>query len=839
MAKKRASKNHPVKVEERVDAGPKVWERSWFPAAVFALLSLVYFSEFLFSDKVIYGGDIGKDFHQGAELTIGEKIKTLAQPMWNPQMGGFPQSEEIRPQYFPTYAIYFFTTFQRHLGWRYILTMFFAGWGMYSYLREIQAGRWAAVWSGVAYMSAPTFLAFPFAGHYAKMGVIALFPWMCFFLERGMKGGRLIHFAGLAGMIALGIYSHPPLMYYALCGIGLYFLFRMVLIYREKRDRWVALGRAGFFTLAVGLGLGLGAEGVLPLFMYTRTESKRASGGEEGGKSPEEQLAFARSWSLHPEEVGSLIVPEFGGFYDPVQGRNYYWGRNAGKYNSEYFGILVLLLALLVVPEVRRRPFVLFMGGLFALVLAFTLGGHTPIHWLVFHLLPGAKVQRTIGMSAFLFAFPACAMAGLGLHRVLQVEAEERPLLGKRLLIAGGVLTGLALLVALAPRAMADIWISVFYSGISETRRQILSGGYDWLARGGLYVVLVAGCGTILLYLRIQQKIGIALVVVGLCVLTLFDSWRIDRIFLKYEDPARYVDIRRENPRTMQFLQRDDALFRIFPLPDHGILREQGYNLHGIPVVTGFHDLTIGRYDRMLREFLVVENLLKRKYYGRQEIPYSDEALLEAVQPLLNLLNARYIAAAGGIELHSERFPLAFTGERFRLYENLAVLPWFYLVPSCQVVEGEKQIIELLKSGQVDLRETVLLERQPPAGFGAAPKGAFAEDRVERLDYDLPGGQIRLRTRGSGPRMLVLSENYHSNWHAFVDGLEVEIYRANYVWKAVHVPAGEHVVEFRYRSRTLTVSRGLGLLSLLIVLGMGGWEYRQGRRKTAEETEPA
>ena len=63
-------------------------------------------------------------------------------------------------------------------------------------------------------------------------------------------------------------------------------------------------------------------------------------GGEEGGgKSAEEQLAFARSWSLHPEEVGSLVVPQFGG-YQSARENNRYWGRNAAKLNSEYFGIL-------------------------------------------------------------------------------------------------------------------------------------------------------------------------------------------------------------------------------------------------------------------------------------------------------------------------------------------------------------------------------------------------------------------------------------------------------------------------------------------------------------------
>ncbi|MBT5718610.1 MAG: hypothetical protein HOI69_03610, partial [Gammaproteobacteria bacterium] len=137
-----------------------------------------------------------------------------------------------------------------------------------------------------------------------------------------------------------------------------------------------------------------GAEGLFPSYLYTKTESKRAAGEDGQGKSAEEQLAFAQSWSLHPEEIGSLLVPEFGGFDD------YYWGRNGFKHNSEYFGVLVLLLALVAVPEMRGRPLALFMGGLFVLVLAYALGGHTPVHWLGYHLLPGGKVLRTVGIGA-------------------------------------------------------------------------------------------------------------------------------------------------------------------------------------------------------------------------------------------------------------------------------------------------------------------------------------------------------------------------------------------------------------------------------------------------------
>ncbi len=827
MARKRKKKTDIVKPEEVIDSGPRIWERTWFPAALFLLLSLIYFSEVVLSGKVVFGIDIGTDYHKGL-VPITEKIKMFSQPLWNAKFGGYPQSEEIRHHYFPTQLIYLFTSFHRHIAWRLILTMFVAGWAMYGYLRELKIQRWAAVWAGIAYMSAPTFLSFPYAGHHAKMGVIALFPLMCLLLERGMIQGRPLYFAGLGVVLALGIYTpHLQMLYFALWGLGFYFLFRLIEFYRAGRHLPSTAGRAGLFALAVVLGLGLGAEGVLPSYLYTKTESKRAVVEEEGGagKGTEEQMVFARSWSLHPEEVASFLVPEFVGFGIPG-GQNHYWGRNPMKLNSEYFGILVLLLALLMVPQVRRRPLELRLGFLFAFALAYAMAPYTPVHWLFYHLLPGVKVLRTPGMIAFLFAFPACVLAAVGLNRILRAEAPECAALGRRLLITGGVLTGLALLLALAPKAVTEAWISVFYADIALQKRQILAQSYPWLARGALSVAVVAGAGTALLYLKVRQQLGTGLLLAGLCLLTLFDTWRIDRHFLEYENPAQHSDIRRENPRTVAFLKRDDELFRIFPLPDYNILRQTGFGLYGINVVTGFHDFTPRRYHRILQELEPAENLLAAKYYEGRQIPYKDEQILEVVHPLLNLLNAKYIAAPGRITLNSDRFPEVFAGENFRLYENPTALPWFYLVPEYQVIESEKQVIAKLLDRNFDPRRRVVLEREPPAEFSAAPTGDTDRDRVERLDYDLPEGYIRLKTQSRGPRILVVSENFFPNWSFFVDGRETTMYRANYVWKAAFLPPGEHIVELHYTSWTTSLARWIMLACLVGVLAVVVLDFR-------------
>jgi hypothetical protein len=281
---------------------------------------------------------------------------------------------------------------------------------------------------------------------------------------------------------------------------------------------------------------------------------------------------------------------------------------------------------------------------------------------------------------------------------------------------------------------------------------------------------------------------------------------------------------------VVQFLEGRNELFRVFPIPDFGLLRNPGFNLHGVNLATGRHDFTIRRYDRLLREFDLVSGWLGAKYYRGQNSPHADEELLESVGPLLDLVNVRYIAAPRGIELHSERFPAAFSGEKYSLYENPSALPWFYLVPRIEVMDDEEKIVERLRNGEVDLRETAILEDEPPLIFEAGEVGNPEMDRVERLDYDLPAGYIQLKASCGGPRLLVVSENYHSNWRVYVDGEEAEMLRANFVWKGVCLPAGEHRVEFRYRSPVLLYSRTVSGVSLLAILGIFAGDFFSRRR---------
>ena len=120
-----------------------------------------------------------------------------------------------------------------------------------------------------------------------------------------------------------------------------------------------------------------------------------------------------------------------------------------------------------------------------------------------------------------------------------------------------------------------------------------------------------------------------------------------------------------------------------------------------------------------------------------------------------------------------------------------------------------------------------MLEEDPPIPFVNDKTG---EAQIRRTDYDSHQGLIDLQVETPGPRLLVISENYHPNWHAFVNGIETRLVRANYLWKAVPLPAGNHRVELRYHDPLVAVSAWITLSSTLLLLaGAFAWMW-WGRR---------
>ena len=764
--------------------------RPWVPIVFFALLTAGYFYHFLITGDVIYGSDTGAEFHRGNE-PFAEALKKLPPKNWSRFMGGTPESAALRSQYYPLVIIDLFTSEHRYFGWRYIFAMFTAGYFMYLCARSFGLHPLAALIAGAAYASAPAFLSFSQAGHYAKMTVIGLFPLMYWALNRGMDTRRTIYFLILGGTVGIAIYSpHLQMAYFALWTLGLLFLYKLLRDLFRTRNTKTALYQTLLSAGAICLGLAIGAEGVIPQYWNTKTSSKRAATEQ----TSDDGYEFASSWSLHPEEIFALVIPEFASF-DTNTTNHKYWGRNAFKINSEYVGIVPLFFAILALSRTRKKNHIAFLLGLFILAVAYALGPHTPLHKLLYHLVPGVSVLRAPGMIAFLFSFALCALGAYGLHRL--ITDSTTPETAKKIGIAGGICTAILLLFAFVPSALLSLWQNIVWTDISAwqeiiaktrdtsfTRQQIAQNNLPLTGQGALLAALFVGTLTVISYLRAQNKLKIHTFFLILLTVLLIDTWRIDKLFLNYANPNRVLPEERVNADAVAFLKRDNSLFRVLALPDHNQMP-----LPGIDLVTGFNDFAIRRYDHILKS-------------GAINNP-----------AILNLLNTKYIVAPS--ELNIPYFQKIAGRQGLHIYRNPGALPWFYLAPQHEIISDENQILQKLTDLNANPMQTALLEEDP--GISSTPN-ASETDSVERLEYNEHQGHLKLKTIAPGSRILVISQNHHPNWTATVNGEPKPLIRANYLWTAVALAPGEHIVELTYRDPIVATTRVITLGGVIILI---------------------
>ena len=79
-------------------------------------------------------------------------------------------------------------------------------------------------------------------------------------------------------------------------------------------------------------------------------------------------------------------------------------------------------------------------------------------------------------------------------------------------------------------------------------------------------------------------------------------------------------------------------------------------------------------------------------------------------------------------------------------------------------------------------------------------------------------------------------EQFFPGWTTFIDGQDepeesrvARLQAWSGAFMALRVPAGEHTVEFRYRSRLLPLGGGISLLALI---GLGFWIWASSRSKS-------
>src|SRR5262249_7191305 len=194
------------------------------------------------------------------------------------------------------------------------------------------------------------------------------------------------------------------------------------------------------------------------------------------------------------------------------------------------------------------------------------------------------------------------------------------------------------------------------------------------------------------------------------------------------------------------------------------------------------------------------------------------------------------------LNLPAERWREVASFGSVRLYENLKAMPRASFVPRVAVMPSA-DVLQTIKDGRTpddvefNPAETVLLESEI---FGARDLGALKEGpnqtgaskgEVKVMRYEPQ--RIDLRTRNERTEFLALSEIYYRGWECWIDGKRTPVERINYTMRGVIVPAGEHRVEFVFRSPSFRNGASWSLLGVfLLLVGASG-----GTRRTLTKVE--
>lgn len=791
------------------------FKKHW-PHFVYLAIVLFMFRNFIFSDNFLFGSDTAASGIFFRTMYADFVKQYWEMPLWDRFIcGGLPFVDATHGDtFYPTSILQFIMPMHRALGFKLVIHIFLAGSFMFIFLKNYGLRNLSAFWGGLAYLCAPTIVSLVYPGHDAKIYVAALLPLAFNFLHKGLTNHRIADFlylGGVAGFMLLS--SHIQTTYMSLWAIFFYAVFHWICEYRQNKQ----IGRIGksfgLFWSAMLVALIIGAVQLIPPYIYAKQFSIR-------GTEAKTSFEHAISWGLHQEEALSMVVPQFCGEnvtqhvqsqeeYAAIMknGGNGYWGRNAFKFNSEYAGLipLVLLLLGLAFYKGQRKKEIWFFFGVALFSLLYGLVDHTPIFYLAYKIIPGVKMFRGQGMIMFIFAFSVISAAALYLDALLARESEESTdeKYNKKMLFAVIGLVVLTLISFGGFSGLMSLYQSIF------TPPKMPDAEYlPFIRRGVMLAGLLAiiTTGTVLAFLK--KKIKAVHLIVILSLITFIDTYRVNALFIQ---PVSKAGMGTK-------FQPDQIMTELNNLGLKEEFRVLNVNLYGenelpnwkIQTIDGFHDNEL-KTHRMFRginaEGVNTNENLMFNFQPGPDNTYSNN-------PFVNIAGGKFIF-------------LKYQNGQPAILTNSNYLPRASIFSRYEVISDESKIADRIKDPSFDYRNTIILEKEPVIKPAA---DSVANGKVTRYEYI--GNELFVDAEMTKDGLLFMSDNYFPYWHVYdQSGKELEIMKANLTFRAIALPAGKHQLSFKFVSQPYNIGKWLTIAGLLLVLGFGVGQVVRSRLK--------
>jgi len=117
-------------------------------------------------------------------------------------------------------------------------------------------------------------------------------------------------------------------------------------------------------------------------------------------------------------------------------------------------------------------------------------------------------------------------------------------------------------------------------------------------------------------------------------------------------------------------------------------------------------------------------------------------------------------------------------------------------VPNVEFFTSDDALLKRLKDSAWFPRETILLERPVTITVPPAAGASKTSDHVDLKTYTPTEIEIEAQTSRSG--FILINDQYDADWRVQVNGQTVPLLRADYILRAVAVPAGESKITMHY-----------------------------------------
>lgn len=781
---------------------------------VFVAISVAYFSPEIFENKTI----LGHDSRQGTSQEITEYGAQTGETIrWtNSMFSGMP-TYQIAPSYESSSFINSLSRIYSLFLPAPVSYVFILMLGFYILLCVLGARSSIAILGAIGYAFSSYFFIIIMAGHIWKVLALAYIPptiagMILIYRERYLVGGLV-----MALFLMFQIKSnHIQMTYYSCFIMGAYALWVLVESIRMHKLADF-LKSTGVCVAALLLAVSVNLSNLYHTWEYSKESMRGKSELTDPNAANQTtnglDLNYMTQWSYGIGETWSLLIPDVkGGATGPI-GReeaqnapsqyrqiiaqqNHYWGDQPFTSGPVYAGAFFMTLFVLSFFLLPGRLKWYLLGA--TLITVFLSWGNNMMWFteLFANYFPMYSKFRSVSSILVVAELIIPLMAALAVVEMVKnpdILKEKK----KALYISFGLTGGIALLFALAPslffgflseqesqyflpQAAKDGQAAAIIGALEEVRMHIFSSD-AWRS------VIIIAIGGLLTYLFARKTLNANLFVVELIVLCLGDMWTVDKRYLNSDQfiPRRNVEdfsaFFPKSPADQVILQDKDPHYRVYNLTTSTF--NDGATSFYHKSIGGYHAAKLGRYQELIE----------------RQISKGNEAVL-------NMLNAKYY-----IVPDNNRQPQAV------LNPNALGNGWF--VDEIKWVKNANE--EMAALDHFEPSKTAVIDERFTAVFNGKNATPDSTAQVKLTSYHPEELHYTVSSQHGG--VVVFSEIFYPHgWKATIDGTETEIARADYVLRAIYVPAGQHEVVMTFHPTSISTTEtiawcGFGIFAIIIV----------------------